>query len=549
MRFVLASLALGALLFVGSARAEDAYVEGTVLGADSTDLVVDLGSSRGATDGAIVELWRPIRIKHPVTGQILTDRFLVGKLKLIQVRPNLALAQPSGVLTRVPQAGDVVRLPRATLTPFPSPSPTPTGKSPTPTPTGTAPPIMITPGPADADAMTLSALFDSLSGKQPTERAEAYENYARSHPRSRFVQVLLEEAAAFRAPSANAPSATAQAPAAKKRGTVEVRSFEPATRAFAGTPLHVALELMGHPQGAVLFVRAPETGTYEPIAMTGVGNGYFEATIPARSVVAPSARYFIEASGPDGAAVPIEGSAMGPLVIEVEDKPAPTAQVPVRAQFALWTDFAVWNAKKLNDYASQTEGLFGVRFGDTGVRALRTGFGVYRGVGGSLDELDTRNLEPRNVGLTYGYLETELAPAVQYSFVLRAVVGLGQGGVGGGLQGFVRIGNDQKTNLLLGGEVLSGVGIRGIAQLEWSATPRVPIMFRTEVTNQPAGISAGGLDLAGKSTAGGDIGVRLIVQGGYRITDHFTAALRASYQGRTINHAGPGGGAAVEYSW
>lgn len=79
--------------------------------------------------------------------------------------------------------------------------------------------------------------------------------------------------------------------------------------------------------------------------------------------------------------------------------------------------------------------------------------------------------------------------------------------------------------------------MRGIAQLEWSAAPRWPIMFRTEVTNQPIG------------TSGGDVGVRLIAQAGFRITDRFTAALRASYQGRTINHAGPGGGAAVEYSW
>jgi hypothetical protein len=141
------------------------------------------------------------------------------------------------------------------------------------------------------------------------------------------------------------------------------------------------------------------------------------------------------------------------------------------------------------------------------------------------------------VGLTYGYLETELAPAAIYAFVLRAIVGLGQSGVGGGVQGFMRIGNDRKTNLLLGGEVLSGVGLRGIAQLEWSATPKFPIMFRTEVTNQPVGY------------AGGDVGVRLIAQAGYRITDHLTAALRASYQGRTINHAGPGGGAAVEYAW
>ena len=531
MRWALASFALGALLFTGSVHAEDAYVEGTVLGADSTDLVVDLGSSRGATDGAIVELWRPLRIKHPVTGQMLTDRFLVGRLRLIQVRPNLALAQPSGVLARVPQPGDVVRLSRATVAPpLTTPPPVATGTN--------VPPIVITPAPVanlDADAQSLSTLFESLRGKAPQDRAEAYEDYARSHPRSRFVQVLLEEGAAFRAQS-GAGRAAAPVTVSKSPKAVVARSFAPATRAFAGAPLAIAIELTGEVQGAVLFAFAPSTGGYEPTPMTRNGDGYFEATLPGRLVVTPGVQYFIEAAGESGKMAPLEGSSTTPLLIEVEDKPVPMPRIPVRAQFALWTDFAAWNTKKLNDYASQTEGLFGVRFGDTGVRAVRTGFGVYRGVGGTLAQLDSV-VGPTNVGLTYGYLETELAPAAIYSFVLRAIVGLGQNGISAGMQGFMRMGNDRKTNLLLGGEVLSGVGLRGIAQLEWSATPRFPIMFRTEVTNQPAGLQ------------GGDVGVRLIAQAGYRITDHFTAALRASYQGRTINHAGPGGGAAVEYSW
>ena len=73
-------------------------------------------------------------------------------------------------------------------------------------------------------------------------------------------------------------------------------------------------------------------------------------------------------------------------------------------------------------------------------------------------------------------------------------------------------------------------------------------MFRSEVTNQPAGaVGASTNPLEANSKA--EIGVRLIAQAGYRIGDHLTIALRGSYQGRTINHAGPGGGAAVGYSW
>jgi hypothetical protein len=64
----------------------------------------------------------------------------------------------------------------------------------------------------------------------------------------------------------------------------------------------------------------------------------------------------------------------------------------------------------------------------------------------------------------------------------------------------------------------------------------VPIVLRSEVTNQPAG-------------TGSDVGVRLIGQVGYRILPHLVLAGRVSYQGRTINHAGPGVGAAVGYAW
>src|SRR4051812_29893183 len=41
---------------------------GTVLALQGEELVLDLGAASGATDGATVEIWRPIKLKHPVTG-------------------------------------------------------------------------------------------------------------------------------------------------------------------------------------------------------------------------------------------------------------------------------------------------------------------------------------------------------------------------------------------------------------------------------------------------------------------------------------------------
>jgi hypothetical protein len=214
----------------------------------------------------------------------------------------------------------------------------------------------------------------------------------------------------------------------------------------------------------------------------------------------------------------------------------------------LLSDFADYNRMRGNDHVLQTEGSFGVRLGDTGIRAVRLGFGVYRGVGGSIDDLDKRMLDPRHVGLTYGYLETEIGIVSAFSILARGSVGLLDSGISGGGQAGIRIGSDLKTNLVIGAELLGGVGARGYAQLELASFERFPILLRTEVTNQPAGTTP---EEAAASTSGGagQIGGRGIVQLGYKILPELVVSVRGSFQGRTIQHAGPGFGGAVSFVW
>jgi hypothetical protein len=146
-----------------------------------------------------------------------------------------------------------------------------------------------------------------------------------------------------------------------------------------------------------------------------------------------------------------------------------------------------------------------------------------------------------------------MSPTV--ALLARAMLGLADDGVAGGGQFLLRLGNDRKTNLLLGGELLGGIGLRSIAELDWNTIPRFPIVLRTEVTNQPAGASV----LAprplhpgrpqGTSTEAGELGARAIVQVGYRVVPSLVLSVRGSYEGRTISHAGPGFGAGVTYTW
>jgi hypothetical protein len=252
------------------------------------------------------------------------------------------------------------------------------------------------------------------------------------------------------------------------------------------------------------------------------------------------------------------GSAGEPQRVTVEPIPTPTPPLRPEATASIWTDYADYNRMKGNDRVWQTEGFVGMRFNEEGVRALRTGFGVFRGVGGSLEELDEQGKSGRKVGLTYGYLEGEYAFSSFTALVVRGVVGLRDDGVAGGAQGLIRLGSDKKTNLMLGGEVLGGIGLRGITQLELKTFDRVPILFRTEVTNQPAGASVSEEDVRPNtpnalpqdtSTQQGEIGARAIVQVGYEVVPGLVVAGRGSYQGRTIKHAGPGFGGAVTYTW
>lgn len=511
-------------------------VFGVVVAVEQDDLVLDLGAARGVAVGEVVELWRPLRLKHPVTGQVVSDRFLIGRLRLTQVRPSLALAQADGPPHRPPAPGDIVVARPAVVAPS---QPTPPA----------APGAEVRP--QDPEALELSRMFDSLRGADLRARILAYEGQVQKNPRGRFAVVLYEEAQALRKllERPKAPPAVVAEPAAPAVASAIVADSVVASRATVSRPLTVAVSVRGGAGGAVLFVRRSGGSSFAPYPMRRAGGGYFTAQIPAQSVQPPGVEYFVEVARDDRQMVPALGSSSAPLSTAVDALPT----VPPErflASATILTDYASFNAKAVNDYAWQTEGQFGLRFGDEGMRALRSGFGVYRGKAASLAELD-RGRPARTIGLTYGTLEGEWGFSRTFSVALRGVIGLRDDGVTGGAQAYFRIGSDRDTNLLLGGEVLGGVGLRGITQFEWNTFKRVPILLRSEVTNQPAGVS--GAALSGEADQSrresGDVGVRAIVQVGYRFLPELTVAGRLTYQGRTINHAGPGAGAAVSYEW
>lgn len=559
-RYVATLLAFTSVTWTELARCAEtpspAAIQRHVLELDGGDIVVDIALGDGARSGAIVELWRPLKLKHPVTGAEISDQFLIGRLRLTQVRTSLSLARPFGSLARAPEPGDIVVLPGARRVepeqpkgpmataatrpalPAPPSAPKPEATAPVTGSTGAT----ASAGSRDPDAEAIAALLDAVKGKGVKARILGYEDYVRKNPRGRYAAVLWEEAQKLRRLAVLEAKSDADTPT--------LRSFEAPSEALAGRPVTLGIEL-DTGTGAVLQARNPSEVAYTSTPMQRAGDGYFTVTLPAERVKTPGVEYFIEATTPSGQALPVVGGAEIPFRLSVVDAPQAAPPVHHASVASVWTDYANWNVGHDNDVTWQTEGYVGMRFQDEGVRAMRTGFGVYRGRGGSLADLDDQHLEGRTVGLTYGYLEGEYGISHFTGIIGRGVVGLQKSGVTGGMQLHLRLGNDESTNLTLGGEVLGTVGLRGIVEFTLATFPKVPVVLRTEITNQPAGSTAHGDDAGapGASNGKGDVGARAIAQVGYRFLPELTVSVRGSYQGRTINHAGPGVGGAIAYQW
>jgi hypothetical protein len=525
-------------------------VQGHVLAVQTGDLILDLSESNGLAVGRRVELWRPIRLRHPVTGRTIEDRFRIGVLTLTQVRPHLSLAVSEGTLERPPQPGDVViaepegvpavaAVAASAATSLPELPPLVPAASPRPAGTGAR----------DADDDALSRLFDALRGSSPRQRIAAYAAFGKAHPGHRHTATLLEQAGQLRElveSSATEPNASALA------------RHEPPELALVGQELSLAVQLRSSRPGLLLHYKPTASTTYQTLSASSAGGNFYVVSVPGAAVGDGGLSYFMETVDSAGKTQPLLGTAEAPIAVETRrrwdmaapERPAATAQ--------LSADYADFNRLRNNDRDFRLEAAFGLRLNELGLRALRSGFGWYRGVGGSLVDLDELGKSARQVGLTYGYLEAEYALRETFSLIGRTLLGLNAEGVRGGLQAHVRIGSDRATNVTLGGEVLGSVGVRGITELTIAPLSRFPIVLRSEVGNQPAGVTpdAGhvrpeqlGATLEGTSTGESDVGVRGIVQVGYRVLPDLVLSARVSYQGRNVNHSGPGFGGAVLYSW
>jgi hypothetical protein len=151
-----------------------------VLGTKGNRAVVDLGTEH-ANVGEVIELWRPIELVHPVTGEIVKDKLLVGRMRLERVGSALSLATPVDDAVAV-EPGDIVLIK------------TDEGAE---EPTADEEAVDADPE-AKGGVHAIELMWSSLRGASLKKRILTYEAFVTRFPKSPHAVVLWEEAQSLR---------------------------------------------------------------------------------------------------------------------------------------------------------------------------------------------------------------------------------------------------------------------------------------------------------------------------------------------------------------
>jgi hypothetical protein len=530
MRTTIALAVLGCALACGvpavhaeERRAQD-DAKGTVVRIDDGELLVDLSADR-VGDGTELEVYRAVRVRHPVTGKDLEDRFVIGRVKIVQAGGTLSLAKPVGEPSRPFEVGDAVE-----------------GERPA------APRPATADGPGDADPETRAVLeaWRQTLGRSPAERVDVYQRFVEAHPESRFVPFVTRELrvlAGLVRESQAAMAVEKRRAMAASRLVDSVRA-QPVRRAREGqrAAVAVAADPNGPVRSLLLYVRpAREDAAYERVPMERDRNGHARVDVPPELVVPPAFEYFVVAVDAQGRAEPVLGASEAPVRAVVEAL-HPTPSEGQRSRVRLSTEVVSFDGSSGDDVMVVTEGdflyrtLFGALYG------VRVGYGHFRGRGAPLEVLDAGGA-PEVAAFTYGFFELELRLHRLFAVMARTTVGLGQleredldqSGLRGGFQGRIRIGPERGTHLVVAGETIPEIGQRAFLGLRWEAIEHWPMAAEVHVTDQPV--------------ASGDLAVRGVLEVGRRFADVAALSARLSFQGRRIDHSGFGAGLAATFDW
>jgi hypothetical protein len=492
----------------------------TVVAVDGDQLVVDLGRKQ-VREGAVLTLYRTIEVKHPTSGAQLRDRFPNGRVRVQQVGDALSIVKPESEPARPPMVGDRVEEESAKVAPRSCEQCE----------------LM-----ADAQR-TILTVFGETLGKPPEERVAIFKAHLEKQPNSPFRGWLEYEIKYFSSGRFMAGAARHARDSfdGAVQGLVKVGSL---SHAQAGLPVELGVYVPPEVQLRGVTVSISRVGATSymryPVSLDERGQGRLR--IPVEQVEPPGFQYFVEAHLSDNRTIPALASASHPERCEVAPTPhAPPAQD--RSRVRAVSEYVSFDGLSGRDYYYLFEGDFLLRTTTRVLEGVRVGYGHYRGEGGTVQDLDELHRAPRPAAFTYGYLEAIFALHELFALMPRVEVGLGRPSdeqstrsrVRPGGQLRARIGRARGTHLVLGAESAPEIGQRAFVGLTLGLLEKVPLAFEVHVTDQPVNTN--------------ELGVRAVFEIGYRPSDVFALSARASYQGRTIDHAGPGLGFAATFGW
>lgn len=141
-------------------------------------VVLDLTESDDVEVGDVVELWRPLRVTHPITGAELEDTIFVSKVRVTQIGSQLSLGERIGEPNEELEAGDRVVFGALEEKPDDQAADAPIA--------------------ANVESAAVDAMWSSLRGATLTKRILTYEAFVRKYPSSVYAVPIWEEAQTLR---------------------------------------------------------------------------------------------------------------------------------------------------------------------------------------------------------------------------------------------------------------------------------------------------------------------------------------------------------------
>ena len=534
------TIAIAAILCVASVARGDDIARGSVVKIERDELFISLGTTRGVHSGDPLRIKRVISLKHPINRTTVVDWIPIGSARVTEAGAVLSRAIV-GELTATVVVGDVAEIlvedPHVDLAQNPAAL-----------------------SPQDSQASEVLAIFAAQANQELAVRIAAWEHYLSQHPSSRYADNVRRDLDQLRALDEQMRPAAGRPPAV----AVKLDHSAPQTSPI-GQPVELVFTLAdpGRVASAFLHVRSSDALIYRKYLLTREHDIYLRGVIPAELVVPPGIAYFVEVSTPDGRAAPALGTAEHPRTVAVVAPPladrfaqssgrsiqlrTPSSGV-LRTPAQPGLSFMRLSVDALSfqnlDRRSgdRTDHLIAtsldVSYWVGGpIESIGIGYGMLIGEGGQRDEVWNADHPAPRSGLNFGYADLEVGghPAgIHVSIGGQLIAGVGRTRFGLGGEGRIRIGDRNATNLMLGVRQLDEVG--WLSQLRF-ATPlsqRIGIATFLGATNQPHR---------------DDVAVQLGSEVELHLTSRIAVLGRASWQGRSIAHAGVGGGAGLSIHW